>query len=135
MLMPPLRAGAPPSALGGTSLPFAITARSPHPEVAAAYLDFLTSPEAARVMSRTLNLPAVAGAEDVAAPDPLTGEVRSAWRRLIKDDGLVPYLDYATPTAYDTLTQNLAALLSGSETPHDFVAHVERDALGYRAAG
>jgi raffinose/stachyose/melibiose transport system substrate-binding protein len=135
MLMPPLQSGAAPSALGGTSLPFAITSHSRHPQVAAAYLDFLTSREAARVMSRTNNLAAVAGAEDVAAPDPLTGEVRAAWRRLIEDDGLVPYLDYTTPTAYDTLTQDLASLLAGTETPRDFVSRVERDAVGYRSAG
>ena len=135
MLMPPLEQGAPPSALGGTSLPFAITAHSRHPEVAAAYLDFLTNRNAARIMARTDNLPAIAGAEDVAARDPLTGEVRVAWRRLIREDGLIPYLDYTTPTAYDTLTQHLGALLDGSETPRDFVTHVERDAVGYRAAG
>jgi raffinose/stachyose/melibiose transport system substrate-binding protein len=135
MLMPPVEPRGAPSALGGTSLPFAITARSKHPEVAAAYLDFLTGREAARVMARTNNLPAVPGAEDVAAPDPLTGEVRAAWRRLTRDDGLIPYLDYTTPTAYDTLTQHLAALLDGSETPRDFVGHVEHDAAGYRAAG
>jgi raffinose/stachyose/melibiose transport system substrate-binding protein len=86
-------------------------------------------------MARTDNLPAIAGAEDVAARDPLTGEVRVAWRRLIREDGLIPYLDYTTPTAYDTLTQHLGALLDGSETPRDFVTHVERDAVGYRAAG
>jgi raffinose/stachyose/melibiose transport system substrate-binding protein len=135
MLMPPLEAGSPPSALGGTSLPFAITARSEHPEVAAAYLDFLTNRDAARVMARTNNLPAVAGADDVAAGDPLTGEVRAAWRRLIRDDGLIPYLDYTTPTAYDTLTQHLGGLLGGTETPRDFVTGVERDAAGFRAAG
>jgi len=135
MLMPPLQSGAAPSALGGTSLPFAITSHSRHPQVAAAYLDFLTGRQAARVMSRTNNLAAVAGAEDVAAPDPLTGEVRAAWRRLIEDDGLVPYLDYTTPTAYDTLTQQLASLLAGTETPRGFVSRVERDAVGYRSAG
>ena len=135
MLMPPLEQGAPPSALGGTSLPFAITARSRHPDVAAAYLDFLTNRNAARIMARTDNLPAIAGAEDVAARDPLAGEVRVAWRRLIREDGLIPYLDYTTPTAYDTLTQHLGGLLDGSETPRDFVTHVERDAVGYRAAG
>jgi raffinose/stachyose/melibiose transport system substrate-binding protein len=135
MLMPPLQAGSPPIALGGTSLPFAITSHSRHPEVAAAYIDFLTSPTAATVMARTNNLPAVAGAEDVAAPDPLTADVRTAWRRLMRDDGLVPYLDYTTPTAIDTLSTHLAALLAGTETAQEFVGQVEQDAAGYRAAG
>ncbi|HSD78895.1 MAG TPA: extracellular solute-binding protein [Solirubrobacteraceae bacterium] len=135
MLVPPLEAGADPSALGGTSLPFAITSRSRHPEVAAAYLDYLTGPEAARVMARTDNLPAVPGAGGVTAGDVLTGDVRAAWRRLVDADGLVPYLDYTTPTAYDTLTQHLARLLEGSEDARAFVGHVEADAAGYRAGG
>src|SRR4051794_31276612 len=78
MLMPPREAGGAPAALGGASVPFAITARSRHPEVAAAYLDWITSRQAAQVMARTGNLPAVPGAQDVAAPDRLTSDVRAA---------------------------------------------------------
>ena len=59
MLVPPAETGGDPQALGGESLPFAITAKSEHPEVAAAYIDFLTDAHAADVLVRTGNLPAM----------------------------------------------------------------------------
>src|SRR5690606_15894055 len=54
---PPAAAGRPVSATGGTGLPFAITSASDVPDVAAAYLDFITSPEAMQVLTETGNLP------------------------------------------------------------------------------
>ena len=118
MLVPPREAGGDPQALGGESLPFAITAKSEHPEVAAAYIDFLTDANAADVLVRTGNLPAMpaeAQPRGAAAQD-----VFEAWRTLTDADGLVPYLDYATPTFYDTITAGVQQLMAGRESPSEF---------------
>ena len=112
MLMPPSRAGDPPVALGGATLPWAITAKSRHADVAAAYIDFLTDAQAAKVLVQTNNLPAMKTA--VQPTGSLDRQVFAAWRRLSDDDGLVPYLDYATPTFYDDITAALQRLLGGT---------------------
>src|SRR5262249_52313395 len=51
-----------PVSLGGESLPFAITTASKHPDVGAAYIDFITDPNAAQVLTETNNLPAMKNA-------------------------------------------------------------------------
>ena len=125
MLVPPAETGGDTQALGGESLPFAITAKSEHPEVAAAYIDFLTDANAADVLVRTGNLPAMPAE---AQPRGAAGQdVFEAWRTLTDADGLVPYLDYATPTFYDTITAGVQQLMAGRESPGEFTEALQGD--------
>jgi raffinose/stachyose/melibiose transport system substrate-binding protein len=124
MLVPPQEGGE-VQALGGESLPFAITAKAEHPEVAAAYIDFITNPNAADVLVRTGNLPAMPAS---AQPRGAAGEdVFEAWRTLADADGIVPYLDYATPTFYDTITAEVQQLMAGRRTPAEFADALQGD--------
>lgn len=126
MLPPPATAGGAPIATGGTGLPFAITAKSPHPDAAAAYIDFITNSAAMKVLTSTGNLPvADTGSQQVAAG--LQKDVFTAFGDVVKANGLVPYLDYATPTMYDTLTASLQDLLAKKVTPADFANKIEKD--------
>jgi raffinose/stachyose/melibiose transport system substrate-binding protein len=125
MLVPPAEQGGSPQALGGESLPFAITSKSENPDVAAAYIDFLTDANAADVLVETGNLPAMPAQ---AQPSGAAGEdVFEAWRTLADADGLVPYLDYATPTFYDTITAGVQQLLAGRESPGEFTEGLQGD--------
>jgi raffinose/stachyose/melibiose transport system substrate-binding protein len=125
MLMPPNEDGDPPQALGGESLPFAITSKSKNPDVAAAYIDFLTDANAARVLVETGNLPAMP--TDAKPTGAAGADVFSAWRRLGEGDGLVPYLDYATPTFYDDITASVQRLLAGREPADGFTSGLQAD--------
>lgn len=128
MLVPPREAGGPPVALGGESLPFAITSGSQHPDVAAAYIDFVTNADAARVLVETGNLPAMT---PTAEPATAAGrDVFAAWRTLAEEDGLVPYLDYATPAFYDDLTGAIQRLLAGELAPPEFTGGLQADYAG-----
>jgi raffinose/stachyose/melibiose transport system substrate-binding protein len=114
-----------PQALGGESLPFAITAKSENPDVAAAYIDFLTDANAADVLVETGNLPAMPAS---AQPTSAAGEdIAEAWRALADADGLVPYLDYATPTFYDTITAGVQQLMAGRQSPDEFTGALQGD--------
>ena len=124
MLMPGSDEGAAPVALGGESLPFAITSKSEHPDVAAAYIDFLTDGNAAKVLAETGNLPAMP-VDESAIPSGLPSDVFSEWRRLNDADGIIPYLDYATPTFYDDVSGAIQELLGGKKDPEQFVSGVE----------
>jgi raffinose/stachyose/melibiose transport system substrate-binding protein len=125
MLMPPREEGGPPLALGGESLPFAITAKAEQPDVAAAYIDFITNPDASRVLVETGNLPAM---EATAEPGTAAGaDIFAAWASLTEQDGLVPYLDYATPSFYDDITAAVQRLLAGRVEPEEFTAGLQED--------
>ncbi|MEW1842820.1 extracellular solute-binding protein [Nonomuraea angiospora] len=126
MLPPGTAAGAPPVATGGTGLPFAITAKSPNPDAAAAYIDFITNADAMKVLTTTGNLPVADTAQQSVAAGPQQ-DVFTAFGTVTAKDGLVPYLDYATPTFADTLGAALQDLLAKKQTPQEFLATLEKD--------
>jgi raffinose/stachyose/melibiose transport system substrate-binding protein len=127
MLPPPPQAGqAQPSTLGGPGLPLAITSKSKHPDVAAAYLNFMTSPQAMDVVVQTGGLPAAEPAS--ATPSsPVGRDVFEAYRTAGDKDLLVPYLDYATTTFMDTLGGALQEIIAGRKTPQQGMAAAQKD--------
>src|SRR4051794_18988794 len=124
MLMPGKDPNAPVS-LGGEDLPWSITSAAKNPDVAAAYIDFLTDANAAKVLVDTDNLPAMKG-----APAPASGlsvDVANAWQKLNEADGVIPYLDYTTPTFGDDLGGAIQQLLAGKQDPAAFTKGVQKD--------
>jgi raffinose/stachyose/melibiose transport system substrate-binding protein len=114
-----------PVSLGGESLPFAITSASKNPDVAAAYIDFITDANAAKVLTDTNNLPAM---KDAPAPEGgVSSEVAAAWQKLNEADGVIPYLDYTTPTFYDDISAAIQELLDGKSSSQEFTSGVQKD--------
>lgn len=126
MLPPAPEAGGTPVTTGGSGLPFAITEKAKNKDAAAAYIDFITSPEAMKVLADNGNLPVVETAEQK-APDALGTDVFTAFGTVSKDDGLVPYLDWATPTMGDTLGATLQDLLAKKATPEKALETLQKD--------
>jgi len=127
MLPPPSEAGGGSTVTtGGTGLPFAITSKAKNPDAAAAYIDFITSKDAMKVLADNGNLPVVETASQN-APDALGTQIFTAFGDVSKADGLVPYLDWATPTMGDTLGATLQNLLAGKSTPQEAMAALQKD--------
>jgi raffinose/stachyose/melibiose transport system substrate-binding protein len=121
----PGESGGDPVALGGESLPFTITSKSKHPDVAAAYVDFLTDQNAADVLTQTKNLAAMK--YETAAPEgALTQDVATAWKALGEADGLIPYADYTTPTFGDDLGGAIQNMLAMKDDPAAFTKGVQQ---------
>jgi raffinose/stachyose/melibiose transport system substrate-binding protein len=124
----PRTQGGSPVTTGGESLAFGVTSKSAHADVAAAYINFLTDAHAADVMTKTGNLPAVPSSAakglDAGSVD---GQMVSGWQQLSSADGLAPYLDYSTPTFYDTLTSALQSLIGGQMSPQQFAQTLQDD--------
>ncbi|MEA2508599.1 MAG: raffinose/stachyose/melibiose transport system substrate-binding protein [Actinomycetota bacterium] len=119
--MPPQDVAKTPVATGGEGLAFAITDQSRHPNVAAAYIDLLTDALAERVIIAAGGLPAMSfPSRHIPTGSPLH-EIFAAWRTISKHNGVVPYLDYATPTFYGTITAGVQNLMSGLESPKRFL--------------
>ncbi|GAB3811342.1 extracellular solute-binding protein [Kribbella italica] len=126
MLPPGTDAGAKPVITGGTGLPFAMTNKAKNKDAAAAYINFITSPDAMKVLTATGNLP-IADTAQQQEPAGLAKDVFAAFGTAVGEEGLVPYLDYATPTMYDTLGAALQDLMAKKATPQQFVDKLEAD--------
>ncbi len=123
MLVPP-RDGQPNVSTGGTSLPFAITSAAENPDAAALYLDFITSPEAMQIVTEKGLIPSVdAGSQETQSQ--AQADVFAAWETVTADDGVVPYLDWATPTFYDPISAGIQELLAGELEPDAFLQRLQ----------
>jgi raffinose/stachyose/melibiose transport system substrate-binding protein len=131
-LMPP-RPGRALSTLGGEGLPWAISSKSKNPDAAATYLNFLTRPQNAQTIVSSGQLPAMKGRVKVAAG--LDTEVFKAWTTANAKDAIVPYLDWATPTMYDTITAEIQKLMAGRTTPSSFVSAIQSDYSKFHKGG
>ncbi|GHD49565.1 extracellular solute-binding protein [Mycetocola manganoxydans] len=111
---------------GGTGVPFTITSAAENTDVAAAYIDFLTSDAAMEILAETGNLPVNRTAE--LAPDSgVLADVYTAFDAVTQGGSLLPYLDYATPTFGETIGSALQDLLEGRTTPKQFTEALEAD--------
>jgi len=121
----PQASGASTVGVGAAPGAMVISAKCEHPDVAAAFLDFLMSEASAQTAADLGLVPAL---NDVQTPDVLSqrGEA-AATSTLDADDGYVPYFDWSSPTMLDVLGQNTQLLLAGKTTPADFSAAVDAD--------
>ncbi|WP_166348278.1 extracellular solute-binding protein [Phytoactinopolyspora limicola] len=124
-ILPPAGASGQNLVTGGISIPFAIPSNSDNKDAAAAYIDFITNSEAMATVADAGNLPVVDAEQQEASG--LQADVFEAWAQAGAEDLLVPYLDYATPTFYDTITAAIQDLLGGQRAPQDFLEHLEAE--------
>ena len=123
--MPP-GSGGKAIAIGSTSTPLHISAKSKQPDLAAAYLDFITGPTAGKALVDTQQVPAATDA--TAKPgDPLGKEVIAGWQKLVNDGGLTLYPDWSSPTMLQTMGQSFQEMLAGRTSPQDVVSRVQKD--------
>ncbi|MBV1779742.1 extracellular solute-binding protein [Paeniglutamicibacter sp. ABSL32-1] len=124
----PAEAGA--HTTGGTGLPFTVTAKTKNPDLAAAYIDFITNDEAMAVLAETGNLPVV-NTQKYAPASGVLKDVYTAFEAVTTDGVLLPYLDYATPTMGETLGDSLQGLLDGRIDAKAFTEAMEADYAGF----
>lgn len=134
MLPPPKDAGGTTYTTGASGQPFAITAKAKNPDAAAAYINYLTTPEAMAIIAETENLPVVDTAAQK-APNPLAQQVFEAFGKTSTDNGLLPYLDWATPSMADTIGGALQDLLATKQTPEQVLDTLEKDYADFTGQG
>ncbi|MDD2522443.1 MAG: extracellular solute-binding protein [Anaerolineaceae bacterium] len=124
--------GQPTMAIGGVGVPFAIRKSTEHADLAAEYLDWMISQRAAELWAQAGMVPAMSLPEDSQVDtDNIFGDTLLAWQTINKNNAVGHYIDWATPTFYDTLVSELQKLLGGVTTPADFTAAVEVDYANY----
>lgn len=121
-----------PTSTGGIGLAWSISTASKHPDVAAAYVDWMTNADSELALLKAGNLAAVVPA-DYQAEAGVQADVIAAWEKVTEADSLTPYLDYTTTTFYDTLTSNVQELIAGRVTPEAFGRALQDDAEAFAA--
>jgi len=130
-LLPPFE-GKSGMAIGGVGIPFAIRKTTDKADLAAEYLNWMISPRAADLWAKAGMLPAMSLPESAGIEtDNLFGDTLKAWETINKNNTVGHYIDWATPTFYDTLVSELQKLLGGMSTPAEFTAAVQQDYAAY----
>ena len=131
--MPPLaeHADQVPMLVGGTGIPLAITVNAADPDLAARYIDWMVSPRAAELWAEVGFIPAMAVPSGIIEPDSLQGEILVVWDRVNEADAIGHYLDWATPSMYDTITAAIQELMVGRVTVDGFLQTLDADFQAY----
>jgi raffinose/stachyose/melibiose transport system substrate-binding protein len=112
--------------IGSTSFPMHISAKTENPDLAAAYLDHITGPDAGPVLVDTQQVPAAI--DSTAEPgDPLGQGVKQAWDELVESGGLTLYPDWSSPTMLQTMGQTFQEMLAGRISPEEVAQRVQED--------
>ena len=109
-----------PVTMGGEGLAWSITSKTKNANAAAAYINFVTDKNASEVLVKTGNLPTVVPSDVAPEANTVTGDVTSNYVTISKSNGITPYLDYSTPTFYDTITAAAQDLIAEKATPQQF---------------
>ena len=115
-------------AIGGVGIPFAIRKTTAHADLAAEYLDWMVSPRAAQLWAGAGMLPAMPLPADATVEEgSLFNDTLVAWNTINKENAVGHYIDWATPTFYDTIVAELQKVFGKETDPAAFTAAVDQD--------
>ncbi|MBN8881748.1 MAG: extracellular solute-binding protein, partial [Salana multivorans] len=123
----PQESGSGTVGVGAAPAAMVIASKTEHPDVAAAFLDFLMSEESAQAAIDLGMVPMLHNDLDTPSTGRSLNEEIAAAASLNADDGYVPYFDWSSPTMLDTVSQNLQLMLAGRVAPEDLTAAVDAD--------
>jgi raffinose/stachyose/melibiose transport system substrate-binding protein len=126
-LVPPAQAGGYKMSVGGTSTAYAIRASTANPELAVAYIDWMMSDRAAQAWVKASTVPVAPVAPGLLEEGTLFADLVTAWNQMNQADAVGHYLDWASPTFYDTITAALQELMAKNITPEEFLSKLEAD--------
>ena len=115
--------GSPPDVANGASVAWSVSAHTEHPEEAAAFLDFMATPEAAAAQVNTGFMPI--NTAEAPEADGVTGEIVEAFDAVTANDGIMPFPDFPAPALLDVLTAGIQGLIAGQMTPDDYLQSVQ----------
>lgn len=123
-LMPSETAGAPVTATG-SGFPYSISSNSENKDVAAAFLDYMVSQDAAAGIYESGFIPV--SPDSAVTSDDVRGQLQSDYEKVVADDGVAPFANWATSSMIDVLTSGAQGLISADITPEAFVASLQSD--------
>ncbi len=104
---------------------FAIPAGSDDKNAAAAFLDFLTSPEARQIVADSGAAPSGDGAPPRTEAGSLKAQIQEAFAELVEGDGQVQFVQNATSGINDDWIAQTQELVEGRVSPADYLEHIQ----------
>ena len=118
----------PPSTTGGPDEGWSIPKYSNDPSLAVDFINLVLSPQAQAHELKVGDLPLVAPtAKELAGAPLLVQQVVKGWQEVVRNDTLVPFIDWATPDFINQFYANLQSLQAGRMSPSAFAATMESD--------
>lgn len=122
-VVPSAREGAPPLSIGGVGLAYGVRATTENPDLAAAYIDYVTGPRASELLFAEGFLPAAEVDPSLLQEGTLTADVVNAWHTISSQDAVGHYLDWTMPD----IAANIQELMANQVSPEEFVQDVEAE--------
>jgi len=119
--------------VGGVGLPYGIIKTTKHQDLAAEFINFLVSDRAVELLIANETLPGLPIGDEHIKEGTLSGDLYRAWNYANQTNTVGHYMDWATPTFYDTLTASLQALMAGEMDPEGFARELQRDYAAFLA--
>ena len=126
MNMPPGPSGK-DVAVGATSLPWHISAKSKYPDVGAAYINWLISaPRLAQMAYPQNQIPAITTAP-AAKGNPYLTSVATGWKQLVASGGLTLFPDWASTNMLTVLGTEFQKMIAQRESAADAAKTIQAE--------
>lgn len=113
-----------PVVASGASVAYSISSKSKNPNVAAAFLDYMASDEAAVIQVESGFMP-VSTTASVESSTAVGTEIATGFGEVVGADGLVPFPDFAAPAMIDSLVSGIQSLISKQMTSAEFLTSLQ----------
>ena len=113
-----------PAVATGSGFPYSISAKSKNADVAAAFLDYIISEDAAKGVYDGGFIPIQPTEVDA---DEVKGEFVGAYEAVVDGSGITPFANWATSSMIDPLTAGIQGVISGNMTPEAFIESLQAD--------
>lgn len=124
-VLAPVAEGGSPLGMSDPVSNFGIPAKSDQKDAAAAFLNFLLSPDARQIVVDTGAGPSGIGETPETEPDTLKAEVQEAFTQLVEADGQVQFVQNATSGINADWLAQTQELLAGRVSPADYLANIQ----------
>ncbi|MCF7915686.1 MAG: extracellular solute-binding protein [Spirochaetaceae bacterium] len=119
-------------AIGGPGIPFVISKKAANRDAAIKFLDYLAQQETAKLWADELMLPAqTIDASEYSEADPLFQDILRAYARVNETNGMGYFIDWVTPTFYDTCSAAVQELMALEISPEEFAQRLHNDYKDY----
>lgn len=133
-LTPPVSQGTPPRATGSFGYSFHVSAQSKQVPASAAFLDFMANEDTAKAFFAAGDIAPIAVTDPPLKSGEVFKDIYTSWTDVLKSDGLLPYLEFATPTAGEVLYPQLQELLEGRTDVSTALKAMEADRQKFAAS-
>lgn len=121
---PPNEAGGARAATGSFGYGWHMSTKTDTPDLAAAFIDWMTNEDTARLFIEQGDLGALQ-VPDAQTPEGVAQDVQAAFQELLANDSLLPYLDFADPNGGEVVYPTIQEIISGDTVPADGLTKIE----------